>query len=178
MGTLAGAPLAAHVAELHGGSIDARSEGPGAGAEFSVRLPLAERAPDRLPQSRPTSAAPRKILVVEDNVDAAQMLRDLLQAQGHQVRLAETADRALAMLRGERWDLVLCDIGLPGMSGYELAHAVRADAGLRATRLVALTGYGQPEDRERSARAGFDAHLTKPVDMHTLQQVVETSGDE
>lgn len=113
----------------------------------------------------------RNVLLVEDNTDAAMMLRELLEMRGHAVDIAGTGTEALEVLRRDAKELVLCDIGLPGMSGYDVAHAIRGDASLRDTLLVALTGYGQPEDRERSARAGFDAHVTKPVSMAELDEV-------
>ncbi len=163
-----GLALARGLLELHGGKIAAHSEGPGTGAEFTVRLPIG-------PAPRPSArSAPRaqvaacRVLVVEDNVDAGDTLSALLQLRGHQVSVALSGSQALELLRSRGADIVLCDLGLPGMSGYDVARAVRADGGLRHLKLVALTGYGQPEDRKRSAEAGFDAHLVKPVELQAL----------
>jgi two-component system CheB/CheR fusion protein len=163
-----GLALARGLVELHGGSIDAHSAGPGTGAEFRVRLPLGS-PPNESPSSDPAGPpSARRVLIVEDNVDAGETLSALLQLRGHRVTVALSGAQALEILRGQGADIVLCDLGLPGMSGYEVARAVRADAGLRGIRLVALTGYGQPEDRKRTAEAGFDAHLVKPVDLQAL----------
>jgi signal transduction histidine kinase/ActR/RegA family two-component response regulator len=163
-----GLALARGLVELHGGSIDAISDGPGMGAQFSVRLPLGEAAsaPSRTPSAAPLHA--RRVLIVEDNVDAGETLRALLELRGHDVAVALSGAEALELLRERGADIVLCDLGLPGMSGYDVARAVRADAALRDIRLIALTGYGQPEDRRRAADAGFDAHLVKPVDLQAL----------
>jgi signal transduction histidine kinase/DNA-binding response OmpR family regulator len=167
-----GLALARGLIELHGGTVEALSDGPGTGAEFRVRLPLGE-PPSQ--SSRARSIAPataRSVLIVEDNVDAGETLRALLELRGHDVAVALSGAEALELLRQRRADIVLCDLGLPTMSGYEVARAVRADATLRDVHLVALTGYGQPEDRRRSAEAGFDAHLVKPVDLKALDGVL------
>jgi len=172
-----GLALARGLIELHGGSVDALSDGPGAGAEFRVRLPLGEPAS---PSSRAKSIAPAaacSVLIVEDNVDAGETLRALLELRGHEVAVALSGAEALERLRQRPADIVLCDLGLPGMSGYDVARAVRADAALREIRLVALTGYGQPEDRRRSAEAGFDAHLVKPVDLAALDSVLSRTRE-
>lgn len=168
-----GLALARGLIELHGGTVQARSAGRGAGAEFEVRLPLV--APPLVrPRAKPSAAlTSRRILIVEDNVDAGQTLHALLQTLGHRVSVVETGAAALEFLRTQSTDVVLCDLGLPGMSGYDVARAVREDASLRHTLLIALTGYGQPDDRRRSAEAGFDDHLTKPVDMAELDVVLD-----
>jgi CheY-like chemotaxis protein len=114
----------------------------------------------------------RRILVVEDNPDAGETLRDLLEMLGHEVEVVEDGAAGLEALGRWASDVVLCDIGLPGISGYDLARLMRAHPELRATPLVAVTGFGQPEDRIRSAAAGFDAHLVKPVDLAQLQEVL------
>lgn len=119
------------------------------------------------------SAPSRHILIVEDNADAAQMLRDLLEMEGHHVSVVENGIDALEALHHDKADVVICDIGLPGMSGYELARAIRSDDSLHDIDLVALTGYGQPEDRERTRDAGFDEHLTKPLALPVLERVLE-----
>jgi signal transduction histidine kinase len=168
-----GLTVAKGLVELHGGTIEAHSAGLGNGAEFVVRLPLSE-APSVHPSAdrdRQTQTR-RRVLVVEDHVDAGQTLRDLLELMNHEVRVATTAPEGLARLREQDADVVLCDLGLPGMSGFDFARMVRTDPKLRATPLIALTGYGQPEDRQRSLGAGFDEHLTKPVELGALESVL------
>lgn len=167
-----GLAVAKGLVELHGGSIRARSAGAGAGSEFEVCLPLSARRREAATGEESRAVEPREILIVEDNVDAADMLRDLLELSGHHVGVAENGRDALDTLHGAGVDVVLCDLGLPGMSGYELARAIRDDESLRDVRLVAVTGYGQPEDRRRSQEAGFDAHLTKPIDLRALETVL------
>jgi two-component system CheB/CheR fusion protein len=167
-----GLALAKGLVELHGGTIRARSEGPHKGAELEVRLPLAP-APARAEIStrRPTIPS-RRVLIVEDNADAAEMLLALLELDGHEAVIASTGAEALRILRSRGADVVLCDLGLPGMSGYELVRAIRADPAVRAIPVIALTGYGQPDDRRRTAEAGFDDHLTKPVDLQTIAETL------
>jgi CheY-like chemotaxis protein len=171
-----GLALAKGLVELHNGTISARSEGVGQGAEFVVSFPL---TPAPSTEQRALLRAPipaRRILIIEDNPDAGQMLRDMLHRRGHQVDVAESGLEALHMLHEQRVDLVLCDIGLPGMSGYDVARAIRQDPALKSLPLVALTGYSQPEDREQSASAGFDHHLVKPVDLLDLDGVLRRLG--
>ena len=167
-----GLSLAKGIVELHQGSIEAHSAGPGTGTEIVVYLPLAPAPVEAAEPDRSAAAPPRRVLVVEDNVDAAEMLRELLALWGHDVTVATTGHEALETLGRREVDVVLCDLGIPDMSGYEVARAVRADAALRGMPLVALTGYGQPEDRRRTAEAGFDEHLTKPVDLEALHAVL------
>jgi signal transduction histidine kinase/ActR/RegA family two-component response regulator len=160
--------------EMHGGSITASSEGVGKGSEFVVRLPglgtEADQGPSResLP---PCSAAARRILIVDDNVDAAESLALLLRLSGHEVRLAHNGPEALQEVEAFQPEVVLLDIGLPGMSGYEVARSLRQHSASRQVMLIAVTGYGQ-EDRRRSEEAGFDHHLTKPVDPEGLQRLL------
>jgi signal transduction histidine kinase/CheY-like chemotaxis protein len=167
-----GLALAKELVSLHQGDIRAHSDGPGEGTEMEVRLPLASAPPAAVSVSDRPTPARHRVLVVEDHADAARMLRALLQIQGHTVTVADSGPAALEALRAQVADVVLCDLGLPGMSGLEVARAVRADVALRRTPLVALTGYGQPTDRERTAAAGFDDHLTKPVDAEHLATVI------
>jgi len=178
-----GLALVRGLIELHGGEVAVRSEGLERGTEFAVRLPLltAEDTALRRGLSRngslprevgSYSPAQRRVLVVEDNRDAAESLRDLLEMEGCQVELAFTGPSGLAAARRFHPEVVLCDIGLPGMDGYGVAEALRADPHTASVKLVAVTGYGQEEDRRRAMDAGFDIHLVKPVDPHHLQQVL------
>lgn len=171
-----GLALARGLVELHEGSIHAHSAGPGEGAQFEIRLPLARAPVESTERDTPDAVEPRRILIVEDNPDAGRTLRDLLAVLGHEASVVDSGPEALAALSGQGVDLVLCDLGLPGMSGYEVARAVRAQTALRDTPLVAVTGYGQPGDRRRSLEAGFDEHLTKPVEVTTLNAVLARLG--
>jgi PAS domain S-box-containing protein len=167
-----GLALARGLTLLHGGTIRAASAGAGRGAEFTVTLPLAgHAAPDAGTGARaaPAPARPRTVLVIEDNLDAARTLADVLELQGHRVHLARNGAEGLALAREVRPDLVLCDIGLPDLDGYAIAREIRRDPEIGATPLVALSGYAQQEDRERSAQAGFDAHLPKPTPIEALE---------
>jgi len=171
-----GLSLARAIAQLHGGSLGARSEGVNRGATFEARIPLstapAAAAPARQPAAAP--AARRRVLLVEDNADIRLSLSLLLGLWGHEVLLAATGDEGLALALREMPDFALIDIGLPGMSGYEVAARIRAGITPRQAgmRLIAMTGYGQPADRQRAAETGFDAHLLKPVDADTLNQLL------
>lgn len=167
-----GLAVAKGLVELHGGTIRAHSAGPGSGAAFEVCLPLGNASQEAPRASEAVAVASRRILIVEDNRDAADMLRDLLELRGHEVKVVDVGEEALESLRSGGVDVVLCDLGLPGMTGHDVARAVRSDSELCETPLVALTGYGQPEDRRRTEEAGFDAHLTKPVDLEALDMVL------
>ena len=175
-----GLTIVRSLVQLHGGSIEARSAGPGEGSEFAVRLPLARAAEERAPRgpaqaSQPPpglGAASRHVLIVDDNQDAAELLAAGLELAGFQIRLAHDGPGALAAIGEFRPDIALLDIGLPGMDGYELATQLRQQAELRHLRLVALTGYGQDSDRQRSREAGFDAHLVKPIDLLRLRALL------
>jgi CheY-like chemotaxis protein len=175
-----GLTIVKELVELHGGTIAAESEGPGRGSEFIVRLPI--RASDREDPAVATLAAMPKvsrarvhILVAEDNSDSREMLKVLLEASGHQVRIANDGPGAVETARLHRPDLAFIDIGLPGFDGYEVARRIRRDLG-PAVRLVAVTGYGQAEDRLRTAAAGFDSHLVKPVSPEQLDQAIAGLG--
>lgn len=142
------------------------------GSEFEVRLPLVDPPP---PTTRPppfSANSGRKILIVEDNEDAAEMLSALLRYRGHHVTCAEDGQQALDTLRSDSFDVVFCDLGLPKMTGLEVAAAIRNDGSLTATALVALTGYGQPADKERTRDAGFDHHLIKPVELTASEELL------
>jgi CheY-like chemotaxis protein len=157
--------------------VQATSGGLGRGSEFVVRLPLVREplapAPALLhEQERATRAPPQLILVVDDNGDAAEMLAMLLRLKGHEVRTAYDGPAALVAVRAQPPDVVLCDIGMPGMDGLEVARRLRQDLGLKQALLVALTGYGGEEDRRRSREAGFNAHLVKPADVRALERLL------
>jgi CheY-like chemotaxis protein len=165
-----GLPLVKGLAQLHGGDVEARSDGPGSGAEMLVRLPLASARTSAPSPERGDGdgdgggGAGRRVLVVDDNVDAAESLCDVVAFLGHTVEAVHDGPAAVARVRERHPDVVLCDIGLPGMDGYEVARAIRAEPDLADVRLVAVSGYAQPEDRARARKAGFDAHVAKPAD--------------
>ncbi|HEX9052839.1 MAG TPA: chemotaxis protein CheB [Anaeromyxobacter sp.] len=166
-----GLALVKGLVETHGGTIEASSGGKGKGTEFVVRLPLAA-APAPLEVAPPAAPRSRRILVVEDNLDAAESLRLALELDGHEVFLAHDGPRGIERARELLPEVVLCDIGLPGMDGYAVAKALRGEPSLRDTLLVALTGYALPEDLRRAAEAGFDAHLTKPATVAGVEEVM------
>ncbi len=174
-----GLTLVRRLVELHGGSVMAYSAGLGQGSEFKVRLPLSNKPlaarPRATSPSNQSSGRTGRILVVDDSRDAAESLVMLLQLQGHEVRSASDGPGALEAARAFQPDVVLLDIGLPGMDGYEVARRLREEEGAQKVLLVAMTGYGQDEDRRRSAEAGFDHHLIKPVDLGELQEVLGRS---
>jgi PAS domain S-box-containing protein len=172
-----GLAIARNIVALHGGSIRASSAGPGSGAEFTVTLPVATPAVEYAQQedarTAPASLRPRRILVVDDNRDAADVLQALLEAHGHTVLVAYDAAEALKRGPGFGADVALLDVGLPVMDGYELARRLRESCGPEGPRLVALTGYGQAGDRDRSRQAGFAEHLVKPVEAATLLNLLD-----
>jgi CheY-like chemotaxis protein len=184
-----GLALARKLTELHGGSIEARSAGTGQGSEFLVRLPMVDPRPEgqSRPEPRLTARAgrktvrraspPRRILVVDDNRDVATSMGLLLTILGHEVRLAHDGPTALEATREFVPDVALVDVGLPGIDGYEVARRMRQQPTLRNVLLVALTGWGRDEDRRRSAEAGFDHHLVKPVEIEDLKRVLELASE-
>jgi CheY-like chemotaxis protein len=170
-----GLTLVRNLVELHGATVEARSPGLGGGSEFVVRLPLVEAAicnSYREADSAPSRAIRRRLLVVDDNQDAARMLATLLRLKGQEVRVAHDGAAALELLKAEQPDLVFLDLGMPGMDGYEVARRIRSEPDIAHIKLAALTGWGQEEDRRRTAEAGFDCHLTKPLDARTLDAVL------
>jgi signal transduction histidine kinase/ActR/RegA family two-component response regulator len=176
-----GLALVRQLVELHKGEVTVFSAGKGRGSEFTIYLPLLSETESR-PPSFPTPAderveRPRRVLVVDDNADAANTLRDILTILGHDVRCTYDGAAALAAARGFHPEIVLLDIGLPGMDGYEVARRLRADAAFRGTTLIALTGFGQVSDRLRAHEAGFDWHLTKPVDADALDEIIQGLPD-
>jgi PAS domain S-box-containing protein len=158
--------------EMHGGEVAARSDGAGHGAIFEIRLPLIERPHVSPTGESPPHIAPRRILIVDDNIDAADTLALLLAIEGHDTRVAYESAAALAVARNFQPDIILLDIGLPGMNGYEVAQAMRSFPDLSGVRLIALTGYGKSEDQQRTKAAGFDDHLVKPVDAASLAEAL------
>jgi signal transduction histidine kinase/CheY-like chemotaxis protein len=173
-----GLAIARNLVELHGGSIHASSAGRGQGSLFVVQLPSpASLVPDDAgaPPTSTTSASAR-VLVVDDNVDAADALAEMLALEGHEVRTASSGASALECLEGFHADVALLDIGLPDISGHELAASIRRDPRWRSMRLIALTGYGRGPDVERALAAGFDAHLTKPADIELILHTIAQTG--
>lgn len=159
--------------ELHGGTVQARSDGLGLGSEFEVRLPLAEPPSERDRPSEIRSSQRRlRVLLVDDNVDAAVTLAQLIGLWGHEALIAHEGSTAIELARRERPDVVLLDIGLPGMDGYEVARHLRAASETRDALLVAVTGYSQKSDRERALDAGFQHHLVKPLDTARLVELL------
>jgi PAS domain S-box-containing protein len=172
-----GLALVKGLVELHGGTATASSRGAGSGSEFVVRLPLAPDAGRTEVAARPAAAAsPRTILVIEDYADSGRTLAEVLTIRGHSVHLATDGRSGLNMARDMRPDIVLCDIGLPDMDGYEVARTIRSDDALRPTYLVALSGYTQSGDKQRALDAGFDAHLGKPASLDELNEVLARSS--
>ena len=167
-----GLTLVQKLAEMHGGGVTAASEGPGKGSEFTVRLPALEEPAAR--KSGPRGTLPRvarqssRVLVVDDNIDNARGLSRLLKLLGHDVQVAHDGQAAVEVARAHRPEIVLLDIGLPGMDGYEVARRLRTEECCQDALIIAVSGYGQPEDLRRSKEAGFDHHLVKPVDYDAL----------
>jgi two-component system CheB/CheR fusion protein len=172
-----GLTLVRQLVTLHGGSVHAYSEGLGKGSQFVVHLPLLDDVPALAPQ---VNAAPlgttavmgRRIMIVDDNIDAAQSLAMLLEMQGHELRVVHDAREVLAAADQFRPDVAVLDIGLPYIDGYQLARTLRGHAGTAKLVLIALTGYGQPEDVERARVAGFDHHLVKPVEPDAVNSLL------
>jgi CheY-like chemotaxis protein len=175
-----GLALVRSLVELHGGSVSASSPGPGRGSEFVVRLSLvappgggrSDGGEDGTIPGPRADVRHRRVLVVDDQADAARSLARLLKAWGHEVYVAHDGPAALEAARVHTPELVLLDIGLPGMDGHEVARRLRADE-RNGLQIIALTGYGQEEDRSRSREAGFDDHLVKPVDPEDLRRMLE-----
>jgi signal transduction histidine kinase/CheY-like chemotaxis protein len=170
-----GLALSRRLVEMHGGTIAAASEGRGRGAQFTVRLPVETAGTPAPSAAVPGPDRGRTLLIVEDNDDARESLRLLLESFGHHVIVAADGSRGVALALEHRPEVVLVDLGLPGMDGYEVARALRASPAGKTVLLVAVTGYGQPEDRRRSKDAGFDAHLVKPVSHSVLSTVIATA---
>lgn len=177
-----GLALVKNLVELHGGSVSVASAGAGHGSEFTVRLPLASAPEDtQSTASQKDNPFPvkegdgKRVLVVDDNENAAKTMGWMLELMfGHHVRLAHDGPSAIATAKSFLPDLVLLDIGLPGMNGYEICHAMRQEPSLKNTVIVAQTGWGQAEHRQRSKNAGFNSHLVKPVTVDMLQRLLDS----
>jgi CheY-like chemotaxis protein len=172
-----GLSLVSTLVGMHGGRLSATSPGVGLGSSFTIALPLMATPSAATPAPAAASAASAglSIILVDDNVDSAEMMRDLLEALGHNVKLAHDGASALALAGMGAPDVMILDIGLPDMDGSELARRLRTMPSLAATRLVAHTGYGAPHDREKTSAAGFDFHLVKPVSMADLQSALRSA---
>jgi CheY-like chemotaxis protein len=176
-----GLSLVRGLVQLHGGSVTAQSEGRGRGSEFVVRLPLQPAEPGEVPdEPRALAGAypasiPRRVLVVDDNVDGARSLEKLLRVLGHEITVTHDGQAGLEQARSFKPDVVLLDIGLPGMNGYEVARRLRQMPALRDVLLVALTGWGKDEDRQKSMEAGFNAHLVKPIELQDLAALLSNA---
>jgi CheY-like chemotaxis protein len=175
--------LVKRLIELHGGSVEAHSAGPGRGSEFVLRLPLHKRDEGGgMRDERKTgpssslsphsSSLPKRVLVVDDNRDAADSLAVLVRIDGHDVRVAYDGPAALAAAEAFEPDVVLLDLGMPGMDGYEVCRRLRRMPELAGVRVIAVTGWGQDSDRRRSAEAGFDHHLVKPADPDVVRRLL------
>jgi len=171
-----GLSIVKQLVEMHGGSVSARSDGPGRGSEFTVRLPLAQERPNSAAPARFTSARAtrtrRRILVADDNVEAATSLAMLLELLGHEVRAVHSGAEAVAAGAQQRPHIVVLDIGMPGMNGYDACRQMRQEEWAREAIFIALTGWGQEEHVERARAAGFDHHLVKPVEFDVLRDLV------
>jgi CheY-like chemotaxis protein len=171
------------LAVLHRGTVEAWSEGPGRGCEFTLRLPALEHGVALAADAAPAPAGPtgaRTVLVVDDNQDAADSMAGLLELGGHRVAVVYDGPAAVQAACAHAFDLVLLDIGLPGIDGYEVARRIRRHCAetTRRTRIVALTGWGQSEDRRRSRESGFDDHLVKPIDPQALLDLLARPDDD
>ena len=177
-----GLTLVKTLVDMHGGSVGAYSAGPGHGSEFTVRLPAVALAQAQQPQrasgdgEQVAIPATRRILVADDNVDAAESLALLLQMMGHKVHTVHDGLAAVEAAAAFRPDIVLLDIGMPKLNGYDAARQIRGQPWGTGVLLVALTGWGQEEDKRRSQEEGFDHHLVKPVDPSALQELLGGSN--
>jgi CheY-like chemotaxis protein len=173
-----GLTLVRRLVDLHKGTVSATSPGPGRGSEFEIRLPLAaaDATTAKAPSATAVTAGQYRVLVVDDNRDSAETMSILVGLWGHDVRVAHDAEEAMEAAAAHRPQVALLDLGLPLVSGYEIAEQLRAVPGLEHVILIAMTGYGQEEDRRRTREAGFAHHLTKPVHPDTLKQILSSIG--
>jgi len=173
-----GLAIVRSIVELHGGTVSAYSQGSGTGAEFRVQLPLTHSLGAHSPRdpTAPKTSALLRTLIIEDNVDLAATYQALLERRGHQVTVVHTGHDGLTAAYQERFDLILCDLGLPDISGYEVARRRRAESSAQPVRLIAHSGYSQNADRQQSLQAGFDAHLAKPLAIKDLEHLLAEPG--
>jgi CheY-like chemotaxis protein len=175
-----GLSLVRSLVALHGGRVEARSDGPGKGSRFVVRLPLLVNEPAAAARGRsdgvvvPALRPRRRILIVDDNEDGLALMAELLRLHGYDVHTAADGPTAVGIAADVEPDVAILDIGLPVMDGYVVAARLRETLGDRAPRLIALTGYGEPNDRQRTAAAGFVAHLLKPIEARQLIDAIES----
>jgi CheY-like chemotaxis protein len=170
-----GLTFARHLVEAHGGHVEARSEGVDRGAEFVVTLPLLGAAESERLAAVGIPDAPR-IAIIEDNSDSRVVLADVFESMGFTVLTAEDGEKALRLAEEERLHAYIIDLGLPGIDGYEVARRIRQMPARERALLIALTGYGAPEDKQRAAAAGFDHHFTKPPDFDAIAAVLRKAG--
>jgi CheY-like chemotaxis protein len=174
-----GLTLVKRLVEMHGGSVEAHSAGPGKGSQFRVRLPsisaVKQDAPSSVSISSPASQQVygRRVLVVDDNVDAAESTAAFLRLEGHEVKTVTDGNEALSSVRVFAPHVIVLDIGLPGLDGYEVARRLREQGDTSHTLLIAVTGYGAKEDKEKAASSGFDYHFVKPTDPRQIQRAIE-----
>jgi CheY-like chemotaxis protein len=171
-----GLALARGIVELHGGRIEASSPGSGKGSRFTVRLPGASDLPAAITEKRPElngqAITSKRILLADDNRDAAESLAIILRLEGHEVELAHDGESALRAFADRRPDVALLDIGMPKANGYEVARRIRAEPGGAGVLLIAITGWAQDADKAQSRDAGFDHHLAKPIEPDALIQLL------
>jgi CheY-like chemotaxis protein len=177
-----GLSLVQSLVALHGGSVSAASAGPGKGSTFTVRLPLLSPESSEVTSSMAQTQDESKpdqlhVLVVDDNTDAAESLGVLLDIEGHAVHIAHSGAEALQLAQTQALDVVFLDIGLPDMTGYDVAKRMRLLPGMQKTLLVALTGWGTQDDRQRTREAGFDRHLTKPAELPAVEELLRAAAE-
>jgi CheY-like chemotaxis protein len=176
-----GLSLVQSLVGLHGGTVSAASPGAGQGSTFTVRLPLASGGAESDAAAQAAAAAAAKpgqlhVLVVDDNKDAAESLGVLLDIEGHAARVAHTGAEALQIAQSQPFDVIFLDIGLPDMTGYDVARRLRMVPSMQKTLLVALTGWGTQDDRQRTRDAGFDRHLTKPAELPAVEELLRMAA--
>jgi CheY-like chemotaxis protein len=174
-----GLTLVRHLAELHGGTVEAHSDGRARGSTFTVLIPRIEQVEQitSKPIAPARSQRRRRILIVEDNTDAREALREALEMAGHKIFEAGSGASGVESALANRPDVARIDIGLPGFDGYEVARRIRSASDVQGMRLIALTGYGSPEDRRKAEQAGFDTHLVKPLDFDELAGLLTAFGE-